>query len=293
MAARWWDRVWFRPAHPLCLTATRVILALQALWILLSRPDLPDFARWPAEFWVLCGRALPARFGIVGLGVGVEHALFLVLHAALLAALLGLRPRLACLLSGLLLYHFAPFEEVIARMPHTAFGGLTVPAVGLLVLSFAAAPAWRGAPSADYRWPFALVQLLFAFGYFFPALAKLRFSGPGWFTAENIRYYALGNLAVTGAPLAAWVAQRPVVCRLIALGTLALEGLSPLVVFSRAFAMAFVPAALAFHIGIVLVIGYFFPSLPLLLLLLDWNALGRRLDPVEHDRGPSMTTAQA
>ena len=70
----------------LCLTATRSILCLQALWILLSRPDLPDLARWPAEFWVLSGRALPARFGIVGLPVVVEQALFLVLHAALLAA---------------------------------------------------------------------------------------------------------------------------------------------------------------------------------------------------------------
>ena len=278
-AAWWWERVWFRPAHPLCLTAARVILAAQALWILLSRPDLPDLARWPAGFWVLSGRALPARFGIVGLGVDVEHALFLVLHVALLAALLGLRPRLACLVSGLLLYHFAPFEELVARMPHTAFGGLTVPTLGLLVLSFAEAPPWRGAPSADYRWPFALVQLLVAFSYFFPALAKLRFSGPGWFTADNIRYYALGNFAVTAAPLAPWVAERPLVCRLIALGTLALEGLSPLVVFSRAFAMAFVPAALVFHIGIVLVIGYFFPSVPLLLLLLDWDGLGRRLDP--------------
>ena len=122
------------------------------------------------------------------------------------------------------------------------------------------------------------MQLLFAFSYFFPALAKLRFSGPAWFTADNIRYYALGNFAVTAAPLAPWVAERPLVCRLIALGTLALEGLSPLVVFSRAFAMAFVPAALVFHIGIVLVIGYFFPSVPLLLLLLDWDGLGRRLD---------------
>lgn len=279
-AARLWERVWFRPAHPLCLTATRMILALQALWILLSRPDLPDLARWPAEFLVLAGRALPARFGIVGLPVGVEQALFVVLHAALVAALAGLRPRVTCLLSGLLLYHFAPFEEVVTGLPHTAFGGLTVPTLGLLVLSFAESPPWRGAPSADYRWPFALVQLLFAFGYFFPTLAKLRFSGPGWFTADNIRYYALGNFAVTGAPLAPWVAQRPLVCRLIALGTLALEGLSPLVVFSRAFAMAFVPAALVFHIGIVLVIGYFFPSLPLLLLLLDWDGLGRRLDPV-------------
>jgi len=277
-AAAWWDFVWFRPAHPLCLIATRAILALQALWILLSRPDLPDLARWPVEFFVLVGRTMPARFGIGSLPLGVEQALFVVLHAALLAAVLGRWPRLSCLVSGLLLYHFAPFEEVIAGMPHTAFGGLTLPALGLLVLSFAEAPSWRGAPSAEYRWPFALVQLLFAFGYFFPTLAKLRFSGPGWFTAENIRYYALGNFTVTGAPLGLWVARRPWLCRLIAMGTLALEGLSPLVVFSRSFAMAFVPAALVFHVGIVLVIGYFFPSLPLLLLLLDWDGLGRRLD---------------
>jgi hypothetical protein len=273
-----WERVWFRPAHPLCLTATRTILCLQALWILLSRPDLPDLARWPAELWVLAGRALPARFGIAGLPLAFEQALFLALHASLLAALAGVRPRLTCLLSGLLLYHFAPFEEAIARMPHTAFGGLTVPTLGLLVLSFAESPPRGAAPSAEYRWPFALVQLLFAFGYFFPTLAKLRFSGPGWFTAENIRYYALGNLGVTGAPLAAWVAERPIVCGAIALGTLLLEGLSPLVVLSPAAALAFIPAALVFHVGIVLVVGYFFPSLPLLLLLLDWDRIGRRRD---------------
>jgi hypothetical protein len=273
-----WERAWFRPAHPLCLTATRSILCLQALWILLSRPDLPDLARWPVEFWVLSGRSLPARFGIVRLPVVAERGLFLVLHASLVAALAGLRPRLACLVSGLLLYHFAPFEEVIARMPHTAFGGLTVPTLGLIVLSFAESPPRGAAPSAEYRWPFALVQLLFAFGYFFPTLAKLRFSGPGWFTAENIRYYALGNLGVTGAPLAAWVAERPLLCGAIALATLLLEGLSPLVVLSPAAAMAFIPAALVFHVGIVLVIGYFYPSLPLLLLLLDWDRIGRRRD---------------
>jgi hypothetical protein len=277
-AAVLWERVWFRPAHPLCLTATRAIVSLQALWMLLSRPDLPDLARWPSEFWVLAGRALPTRFGIVGLPLRVEQGLFVLLLVSLLAALAGVRPRLACLLSGLLLYHFAPFEEAIAGMPHTAFGGLTVPVLVLLVLSFAESPPRSGAPSPEYRWPFALAQLLFAFGYFFPTLAKLRYSGIGWYTADNIRHYALGNLAVTGAPLAAWVAERPLVCGAIALGTLLLEGLSPLVVLSPAVAMAFIPAALVFHVGIVFVIGYFFPSLPLLLLLLDWDRIGRRRD---------------
>jgi hypothetical protein len=274
---RLWERVWFSPAHPLCLTACRVILCAQALWILLSRPDLPDLARWPREFWVLADPWLALRFGL-GLPPPLEWALFVVLHASLLAALLGLRPALTCFVSALLLYHFAPFEEALASLPHTAFGGLTVPTLGLFVLSFARLPPWRGAPSWEHRWPFALVQLLFALSYFFPTLAKLRFSGLDWYTADNIAYYVLGNFTVTGAPLALALAARPVLCGAVAAGTLLLEALSPLVVVSSRFALAFVPAALLFHVGIRLTIGYFFPSLPLLLLLLPWDAIGRRLD---------------
>jgi hypothetical protein len=272
-----WQRVWFAPAHPLGLLATRVILCAQALWILLSRPDLPDLARWPRAFFRLVPPLLPARFGF-GLPAPVEWALFALTFLALLAALAGLLPRLSCLAAGLLLYHFAPLEEMVAGLPHTAFGGLTLPALGLCVLAFADAPSWRGAPSSEYRWPVALVQLLLACGYLFPTLAKLRFAGPLWFTGENIHYYALGNFTVTGAPLALALAAQPLLCRAVALGTLALELGAPLVIVSSRFALLFVPAALIFHTGIVLTIGYFFPSLPLLLLLVDWDALGRGLD---------------
>jgi hypothetical protein len=277
---RLWAHVFFRPAHPLGLVAARTIVCAQALWILLSRPDLPELVAWPDEFAALGGRALALRFGVMGLPLAVERGLFLLLHGVLLSALVGLRPRVSCLLAGLLLYHFAPFEELIAGLPHTAFGGLTVPTLALLLLSFAEPPSRRAAPAADYRWPLALIQLLFSFSYLFPTLAKLRFSGPGWFSAETIHYYALGNATVTGAPLAVWVASQPLLCEAIALGTFLVEVSAPLVVVFPAFAAAFVPAALAFHLGIVLVIGYFFPSLPLLLLLLDWDALGRRLAPM-------------
>jgi hypothetical protein len=275
---RLWEHAWFRPAHPLCLAAARVILCAQALWILLSRPDLPDLARWPREFWALVDPRIAWRFGL-GLPAPAEWALFAALHAALLLALFGVRPGITCFASALLLYHFAPFEEMIVGLPHTAFGGLTVPVLGLFILSFARPAAARGEPSAENRWPFALVQFLFALGYFLPFLAKLRFSGPAWFTAENIHYYALGNATVTAAPLAVALAARPLLCAAVAAGTLLLEGLSPLVVVSSRFALAFVPAAALFHLGIVLTLGYFFPSLPLLLLLLDWDTIGRRVLP--------------
>jgi hypothetical protein len=275
--ARLRDRVFFRPAHPFGLTGVRCLCCLQALWILLSRPDLADLASWPVAFLPPDPLAL-VRFG-VGLPALAERALFLVLHALLVAALFGLRVRETCLGAGLLLYHFAPFEELIAGLPHTAFGGLTVPVLGLLVLSVSEQPPRNATASPEYRWPVALVQLLFSFSYLFPTLAKLRFSGPDWFSGDNIHYYALGNYTVTGAPLALALAARPLLCGAVALGTLLLEALSPLVVVSPRFALAFVPAALLFHLGIVLGIGYFFPSLPLLLLLLPWDVLGRRMAP--------------
>ena len=274
---RLWSHVFYRPAHPLGLLGVRTVVCAQALWILLSRPDLPELVSWPAEFHASLGPLLPLRFGIVGLSLAAERGLFFALHALLVATLLGIRPRDTGLAAGLLLYHFAPFEELVAGLPHTAFGGLTIPVLALLILSFAEAPLPRAPASAEYRWPLALIQLLFSFSYLFPTLAKLRFSGPDWFSAENIHYYALGNATVTGAPLALWVAARPLVCGAIALGTFLIEASAPLVVVFPAYAAAFVPAALAFHFGILLVIGYFFPSLPLLLLLVHWDALGGRL----------------
>jgi hypothetical protein len=276
---RLWSHVFFRPAHPLGLLAVRSVACVQGLWILLSRPDLPELASWPADFFAFGDRFLGLRFGFVGLPLALERGLFLLLHALLAATLLGRWPRASGFAAGLLLYHFAPFEELIAGIPHAAFGGLTVPVLALLLLSFAEAPSWRAPARSEYRWPLALVQLLFAFSYLFPTLAKLRFSGPDWFSADNIHHYALGNATITGAPFALWVAARPLVCAAIALGTFLLEASAPLVVVFPGFARGFIPAALAFHLGILLAIGYFFPSLPLLLLLLDWDALGRRLLP--------------
>ena len=44
---RKWNEFWFRPTTRSPLIATRFILALQALWIVASRPDLPLLAGWP------------------------------------------------------------------------------------------------------------------------------------------------------------------------------------------------------------------------------------------------------
>lgn len=276
-AWRLWERVFFRPAAPLGLLACRWLVSLQALWILLSRPDLPELVSWPAEFWSGGDPLLRARFGLLGLPLAVERGLYAAAHVSLLGALLGVAPGVACAASAALLYHFAPLEELLVGMPHTSFGGLTLPVLALFVLAFAERPRWRDAPSAEFRWPLALIQLLFAFSYLFPTLAKLRYSGPGWFTGDTIRNYLLGNHSITQAPWALALAGSPAACWAIALGTLALELLSPLTVVWPGFALAFALVALAFHYGILQAIGYFFPSAPLLLLFLDWDGIARAL----------------
>jgi hypothetical protein len=271
-----WEHAFFAPASPLGLRLARALLALHALWILLSRPELPSLASWPAVFWDGLPTGLAARFGAGLLPEAAERGLFVVLLLALLATAAGAWARAAAAVAGLLLYHFAPQEELLAGMPHTSFGGLPVATLGLLVLAFAESPRRGAPPSPEFRWPLAAVRLVLALAYFLPAIAKLRYSGPGWFTAENMAGWLEVNHALTGAPWAPWLAARAWACWAIALFTLALEALFPLAVFSRRAARVLVPAAAAFHLGTLLALGYFFPSWPLLLLFVDPERAARQ-----------------
>jgi hypothetical protein len=281
---RAWSEAWFRPCGPSTLRATRALLALHALWIVLSRPDLPEIVTWPREFWRGVDASQALRFGIGPLPAGLEWALYLLLPLFLVMAVGGPAPRGACIVSATLLYHFAPFEEILAGMPHTFFGGLTVPVLGLFVVGCAETPR-RGQPSSENRWPVVLIRLLFSFNYFFAAVAKLRFSGLAWFTAENMRRWCIENGAVSGAPWARWVAESPTLCSGIALGTGVVELLFPLAAFSSTVARLLVPMALVGHLGIAQTMGIWFPSLPLLLLYVDWDGLGPTLERALHRLG--------
>jgi hypothetical protein len=280
------ERAFLAPAGPRLLSATRVILAAQALWILLSRPDLPRLAEWPAVFWSHVEPSFLARFALGPLPLALEQARFLLLLAALVLTLAGVWPRVSGAVAACLLYQVAPMEEALVGIPHTSFGGLTVPTIGLWLLAFAEPPRGDAHPSPEFRWPVALTRLVFAFSYLFPLLAKLRFSGPDWFTAENMRNWVWMNQPLTDAGGGAWVASSPLLCGAVALGTLALELLFVLAVFSRRAALVLVPAAACFHAGIALVLGYFYTSLPLLLLFVEWDVIRAR-------RGATLPDAAA
>jgi hypothetical protein len=265
-----WERFWFRPSSRRGLDVARVLVAANALWILLSRPDLPDLAAWPAPFWV-GSRLLRVRYAAV-FPAGVERVLYWIACAALVAVIANVATRASALIAGLLLYHFAPFENLLSSHVGPYFNGLTLPVLALLVFGFAAPEA---RPSAENRWPFALIQLLFSFTYLLAGAAKLRTSGLLWMSASNFR----GTVEVFNAfepaerPLAAFLIAHPMLCTAIAIATVVVE-LSIIAVLLRPrLAYVVVPLLLLGHVGIYLTLGVIFLNAPLVLLLFDWDRM--------------------
>lgn len=289
-----WSAAWFAPGSPVDLRACRFVLAAQALWMLLSRPDIPRLASWPEAFFPADHRLEFLRYGIARGHEGLEWVLYGLAHVALVLVICGVASRVSCAAAGLLLYHFAPFEEIIVGMPHTHFGGLTIPTVGLLILAFAAqAPARGGAPSPEYRWPLTLIRLLFSFTYLFALFGKLRYSGILWFTGETLRGYLLSAQATTQPVLALPLADRMWLCWAMAIGTFLLEALFPLAALSVQARRLLVPVAVGFHVGNVLALGINFPSAPLLLLFVNWEWLGAKILPRARAVGRTSGAADA
>jgi hypothetical protein len=263
----------------------RILLAGTALWMVLSRAALPEVAALPGELFLRVSPERRLRFLMV-LGPGAEKVLFALLHGTLLAALLGVWPRVSCLLSSVLLYHFAPFETII-RSPNPYLRGLTIPTLGLAIL--AAAPCadalalrLRGGRRPDapgraprYRWALALVQVLFCQVYLFAGYAKLVTSGLGWTAPENMRAYLLllnqGLLAAPEASLGYALARIPAAVSALGLVGLLFELCFPLVLFSRAARWVLLPLAMVFHLGNSLLFRIAFQNLALLLMFVDWG----------------------
>lgn len=295
-----WDRFWYRPEPAVNLGMARVLLAAVGLWMVLSRPDLPSMLAFPAELWANVSAERRLRFLMV-LPLGVERALYALLGAALAAALLGVVPRLACFASGLLLYHFAPFETVI-RTANPYLRGFTIPCLGLLVLSFARCGdaltlprllrrEGRAPDSPHYRWPLALVQVLFCQIYFFAAYSKLFTTGWAWLEAGNIRGHLLVlNQALVADPVASWgyaLARRPALCAAVAWIGILFEFAFPLVLFSERARRVLVPLAAVFHVANSLLFRIFFQNVWLLLLFVHWDGL-LGFTPAAHSRSPRL-----
>jgi hypothetical protein len=272
-----WDAFWFRDAGPYGLIAARVVVALTALWIVLSRPMLPDVVRWPSAFWNGIPAVMRVRYLIVPFPFPIEMALYVGLIAALVLVVAGIAVRPAALASGLLLYHFAPMEDIFASRGGPFFRGFTVPMLALLVIAFARRARVDDGPSPEHRWPVALIQLLYALTYLLSGISKLRLTGLEWATANTFESIVMSMMIPDSVPpWASAFVGRPLLDWLGAFAGIAMDFLFIGALFSRRAARIIVPAAFLAHLTIVPTLGVVFLSTPMLLLFVNWDWIASR-----------------
>lgn len=268
-----WERFWFGREPAANLAVARVVLAGIALWIVLSRWDLPAALGLPSDMWAGVPLDRRLRYLLV-VSPQIERVLYGVLHVTLLLTLAGVRTRMMALASGLLLYHFAPMETLIWT-PDPYLRGLTFPTVGLLLIGFAPEhPPVTDRGHTVERWPLALMRTFVAAMYFFAAYAKLVTSGLEWASAENMRRWmlVLGQLHGSSpeGSLAYRLAATPVPSFIGWLG-LALELTFPAALFWREARIVLIPAALLFHLANGAIFHIWFQEVAVLLLFVDWR----------------------
>lgn len=296
----WWDRFWFAPGSSRNLAAVRIVIAIHALWIVLSR-DYGGVSGLPADLWSGVTTLDRVRYAIVPGHPMVEHALTVLAVVALVAVALGLATRVSCLVAGLLLYHLAPFETILwTTSPYER--GLEIAVLSLVVLAVApCADVWsvtarhqsqRDEPW-EYNWPLLLIQLFVAQVYLFSGWSKLFRVGWSWVSAENLRHWLLlfnqeDQIAVFRG-LGTWLAGHPALCLLIAIGSLTLDLTFIVVLVWKRARKIYVPLAAAFHVGIFFSMNIAFLNLPQLLVFVDWEWLARRLWNRPGGRGPDSS----
>lgn len=270
-----WNSYWHRPASPVAFRFARAIVALHALWIVLSKPDLAGLREWPAPFWSGVDTGTAWRYLIFDATRPFETGAFAVLSVALVCVATGVLPRLAGVLASLLLYHFAPLQDLPTSGLPPNGGGLTVSVVALLALSIPGNPTRSDPPSGEWRWPLKLAQILLGLSFFFGAYARLSITGPSWYSPSGIASLALLVTTIgVEAPFAQGLIESPLLAGSFGAAWL----LSDLTLWTAAFwrraALTVVPIAVLVNAFVVIALGVVHLSLPLLLLFVDWDRLG-------------------
>jgi hypothetical protein len=281
-----WNRAFFSPEHALNLAFARVIFAVHALWVLLSR-DIPAVSALPPEFWRFVDPVDLWRYFIVPGHPGLEYALEAVAVVALSCAALGVVPRLACFVSAVLVYHLGALETIYwTSNPFQR--GFTISVLALFTLSFSRcgdALRWGGGaptkPSPIYCWPLRMVQLYLAQAYFFSGVSKLERVGIRWLDPENLRtwfldfnqqdqVHRLDPLFTTVGP---WIADHWLLCFLAGLFGVVANLCFIAVPFSRYARRILVPDAVFFHVMVLLTLNIFWNNIVQLLIYVNWQWL--------------------
>lgn len=144
-----------------------------------------------------------------------------------------------------------------------------------------------------FGWPIRTAMVVVALAYLFVGLQKLRFSGPEWFTSDNLRnvLWASSDAQANPNDLALFVANRDWLAHTLATATIAVEVGFIACLPVPALRWLLVPAAVGLHLGIWLAMGldYVAQALTVIIVFVNWAAVadfcgkrgwGSRLRPI-------------
>jgi vitamin K-dependent gamma-carboxylase-like protein len=282
-----WREFWLPPSGPLTLAAVRIIVAVQALWILLSR-DPSGVSALPPVLWQEVLPEWHFRFLLTQGIPGIELTLWCAAIVSVACVMVGYRTRIFGFAATLLLYHLAPLQALLNTTPPWG-KGLTIAIMALPILACSPCEdrwsvANRNKPvpirdAATYGWAVLLIRLLFAQIYLFSVLARFRAGGWEWIKLETVRNHLLvfGLAEPTlDTPFNAWLASHPLLCAAIAAGTLFFELFFIVAVFVPVARIPLAIAGVLFHTSLWVTLGFRFPNLPHFLMFIDFNGEGKR-----------------
>ena len=270
---------WIPRSGPYTLAWIRIVVAAQALWILLSR-DPAGVSAMPDVIWQDVLPEWKARFLLVQGVPKLEFALWCLAIISMLCVLVGYRTRIFGIVGALLLYHLAPLQALMNVT--TPWGkGLTIATLALVVLSCSpcedrwsiAAPR-TDRPFQSYGWAAMLIRLFFAQIYLFSVVIRLKNVGWDWAKLETVRNHIfVFRLAEPSldTPFNAFLVAHPVLCGVLAMGTFLFELFFVVAVFVPFTRIPLAMAGVLFHTSLWFTLGFSFPNLPHFAMFLDFN----------------------
>ena len=133
-------------------------------------------------------------------------------------------------------------------------------------------------PAFAYAYPILLMQLLMAWVYFSSVLIKLRATGVGYLSEDNLPalaiFHSLDNLHDTSYRLAFWLPQIKQYLPVAVAVVLLWEFFFPLAVFVPKLRWWILGSGVVFHLATLFFMNIFFPhQLTLYLLFVNWDRL--------------------
>ncbi len=286
-----WDQFWFGPSSLVRLGIFRIVMML-AVYDAFGR-FAPAIAQHMGDEHVsFVNRPWNPIYALDILGLGPPSPGFAELTAtvvfvSMVLALVGLFTRAACATLAVSFTYMAAVHYSLGK-PHHDCVQLTF---GLWALAFSPAgarisidsflrrmfqaargPVLRPPPSvARYAaFPIRATQLAIAIGYFFAGTTKLAIGGAAWANGYTLQAIMLEYRSPWSEPLS----DNVLMCQLMQVGLLVVQGSFPLVFLHRKLRWFYVPMAVMFHLMAMQTMstGHFMTLwFPLLAAFIDWE----------------------